>query len=152
MAEPGDSSSGVSADSRGTIPGRPRHGRLDDGLPHDLSSFIGRERELVQVLALIERARLVTLVGPGGSGKTRLAIDAARRAATAMRLEAVFVDLAPVRDPGLIASSIYRSGQRALFIVKNDAGAFKSVYGQGSGRDRPMPGGRPEGKTVHATE
>ena len=85
MAEPGDSSSGVSADGRGTIPGRPRHGRLDDGLPHDLSSFIGRERELAQVVGLIERARLVTLVGPGGSGKTRLAIEAARRAASAMR-------------------------------------------------------------------
>ena len=106
MAEPLDSSSGVSADGRATMPGGPRHGRLDDGLPHDLSSFVGRERELSDVVALIERARLVTLTGPGGSGKTRLAIEAARRVASAMRLEAAFVDLAPVSDPGLIAASI----------------------------------------------
>src|SRR4051812_41507255 len=106
MAEPGNSSSRISADDPATMPGGPRHGRFDDRLPHDLSSFIGRERELVQVVGLIERARLVTLVGPGGSGKTRLAIEAARRAATAMPLEAAFVDLAPVGDPSLIASSI----------------------------------------------
>src|SRR5438093_617223 len=106
MAQPLDSSSGVSADGRGTIPGRPRHGPLDDGLPHDLSSFVGRTREIPEVAALIERARLVTLTGPGGSGKTRLAIEAARRAAPAMRLEAGFVDLASIGDPALILSSI----------------------------------------------
>ena len=106
MAEPLDSSSGVGADGARPVPGRPRHGRLDDGLPHDLSSFVGRERELSDVVALIERARLVTLTGPGGSGKTRLAIEAARRAAAALHLEAGFVDLAPVSDPGLMVSSI----------------------------------------------
>ena len=102
MAEPLDSSGRVGAGVPDPVPGRPRHGRLDDGLPHDLSSFVGRERELSDVVALIERARLVTLTGPGGSGKTRLAIEAARRAASALNLEAAFVDLAPVGDPGLI--------------------------------------------------
>jgi predicted ATPase/DNA-binding CsgD family transcriptional regulator len=75
-------------------------------LPDALSSFIGREREIAEVVTLIERARLVTLTGPGGSGKTRLAIEAARRAAGAMHLPAAFVDLAPISDPGLISSSI----------------------------------------------
>ena len=106
MAEPLDSSGRVGAGVPDPVPGRPRHGRLDDGLPHDLSSFVGRERELSDVVALIERARLVTLTGPGGSGKTRLAIEAARRAASALNIEAGFVDFAPVSDPGLMVSSI----------------------------------------------
>ena len=47
-------------------------------LPRPASSFVGRERELAEILARIEGgARLLTLTGPGGSGKTRLAIEAA---------------------------------------------------------------------------
>ncbi len=49
------------------------------GLPVAQSSFIGRERELAELAALLGRSRLVSLVGPGGAGKTRLAIEAIRR-------------------------------------------------------------------------
>ena len=65
---------------------RPQVGSATDGkdeigyLPTPLTSFIGRERELVDVERLIGRARLLTLTGAGGSGKTRLAVEGARRA------------------------------------------------------------------------
>ena len=51
----------------------------DAGLPAELSSFVGRESELRQTLDALAHARLVTLTGPGGVGKTRLAVRAARR-------------------------------------------------------------------------
>jgi len=75
-------------------------------LPDPLSSFIGREREIAEVAALVGEARLVTLTGAGGSGKTRLAIEAARRAATELEIERGFVDLAPKSDSALIDSTV----------------------------------------------
>ena len=48
-----------------------------DNLPAPLSTFIGREREIVEVKQLLAAHRLVTLTGPGGSGKTRLALQVA---------------------------------------------------------------------------
>ncbi|WNV84528.1 BTAD domain-containing putative transcriptional regulator [Umezawaea sp. Da 62-37] len=60
------------------------------GVPAQLTSFTGRDRELAR-LAELRDARLVTITGPGGIGKTRLAVESARR-------DAVFVDLAPLTD------------------------------------------------------
>src|SRR5262245_54231906 len=48
-------------------------------LPHTVTRFVGREREIADVRRWLERARLVTLVGPGGIGKTRLALETAAR-------------------------------------------------------------------------
>ena len=59
-------------------------------LPAQLTSFVGREDELRQVADLLRQARLVTLLGPGGTGKTRLAVEAAADAGPC-----VFVELAP---------------------------------------------------------
>ncbi|WP_370932598.1 BTAD domain-containing putative transcriptional regulator [Amycolatopsis sp. cg13] len=59
-------------------------------LPAQLTSFVGRDNELKQVADLLRQARLVTLLGPGGTGKTRLAIEAAADAGPC-----VFVELAP---------------------------------------------------------
>ena len=61
-------------------PGSPPRGVLADGsgsLPRPLTSFIGRERELAEARRLLERSCLLTLTGPGGSGKTRLCIELA---------------------------------------------------------------------------
>jgi predicted ATPase/DNA-binding CsgD family transcriptional regulator len=66
------------------------------GLPVAQSSFIGRERELAELAGLLGRSRLVSLVGPGGAGKTRLAIEAIRRRDPAASV--AFIPLEPVRQ------------------------------------------------------
>jgi predicted ATPase/DNA-binding SARP family transcriptional activator len=76
------------------------------GLPAALTAFVGRERELADVRALQTRSRLVTLVGVGGVGKTRLALEAARRAATDLVDEVGVVDLAPVADPAVVKAQV----------------------------------------------
>jgi predicted ATPase/DNA-binding CsgD family transcriptional regulator len=78
-------------------------------LPKPLTSFIGRERELAQARRLLEGSHLVTLTGPGGSGKTRLCIALAAQVADDYPDGVYFVPLAPVRDPGLVPSTIAQS-------------------------------------------
>ena len=75
-------------------------------LPIALTSFIGRSAELEAVSTLLQAHRLVTLTGVGGVGKTRLALEVTRRAADAFFDGVWFVDLAPLGDPGLVASSL----------------------------------------------
>jgi predicted ATPase/DNA-binding CsgD family transcriptional regulator len=84
-------------------------GSLDGGagsLPRPLTSFIGRERELAEARRLLAGSCLLTLTGPGGSGKTRLSIELAAGAAREYPDGVYFIRLAPVRDPGLVPSSI----------------------------------------------
>src|SRR6201982_339079 len=78
-------------------------------LPKPLTSFIGRDRELVQAKRLLAASYLVTLTGPGGSGKTRLCIALAAEVAGDYPDGVYFVPLAPVRDPGLVPSTIAQS-------------------------------------------
>lgn len=78
--------------------------RAMDALPCWISDFVGRETELGVLLDLLGERRLVTLTGPGGVGKTRLAAEAARRLELAGR-EVHFVDLAPVL-PGAALSRV----------------------------------------------
>jgi predicted ATPase/DNA-binding SARP family transcriptional activator len=73
-------------------------------LPHPLTSFVGRERERGDILRLLARVRLLTLIGPGGCGKTRLAIE------TLAGVDAVpdgiwFVELAGLTDGSLVAQA-----------------------------------------------
>ena len=75
-------------------------------LPIAPSSFVGRERELAEVRRLLGRTRLLTLTGAGGSGKTRLALEAARANAGDYPEGAVLVLLAPLADPELVAPTI----------------------------------------------
>ena len=76
-------------------------------LPVPASSFVGRERELEELAALVQDGvRLLTLTGPGGSGKTRLALAAVAEAANAFPDGVWWVPLASIRDPGLILSSV----------------------------------------------
>jgi predicted ATPase len=75
-------------------------------LPRPASSFLGREEELVQVHSRLEGARLVTLTGPGGAGKTRLALEAAAAVVPSFAAGVFWVDLAPLRDPGLVVETV----------------------------------------------
>ena len=73
-------------------------------LPVPATPFLGRERELAEVAALLaaDEPRLVTLTGPGGVGKTRLALQSAGAAADRFEHGVFWVPLAPLRDPGLV--------------------------------------------------
>ncbi|MFC7330142.1 BTAD domain-containing putative transcriptional regulator [Marinactinospora rubrisoli] len=75
------------------------------GLPAQLTSFVGRGTELDRVVALLDSARLVTLTGPGGSGKTRLAVEAAARLPGTVR----FVELGRVESAAALPQAIARS-------------------------------------------
>ncbi len=75
-------------------------------LPTFLTSFVGREREIREVCDLLAAARLVTLVGPGGVGKTRLALEVAGMVNGRYGDGAWWVDLSPLSDPGLIPDKI----------------------------------------------
>jgi predicted ATPase/class 3 adenylate cyclase len=75
-------------------------------LPVPLTRFVGRARELAEVQALLADARLVTLTGPGGTGKTRLAIEVARASLTGYPDGVFFVALDAVRDPDLVVPQI----------------------------------------------
>ena len=101
-----DVSSGTAAPLSRPAAG-PGAGRIS--LPKPLTSFIGRERELAQAKRLLRDSYLVTLTGPGGSGKTRLCIALAAAVAGDYPDGVYFVPLAPVRDPGLVPSTIAQS-------------------------------------------
>ena len=77
-----------------------------DNIPRQLTSFIGRERELQELKRLLERSRLLTLTGPGGSGKTRLCLQLGAEVADGFPDGVYFVALAPVGNPDLVLSSI----------------------------------------------
>src|SRR5262244_152864 len=76
------------------------------GFPAVLTSFIGRDSPVHEVAGLLEEYRLVTVTGPGGSGKTRLAGQVARRAAGRFADGAWLVELAPVQDPAQVAAAV----------------------------------------------
>ena len=88
----------------GAPPGRPR--LTLSPLPVPATPLIGRERERAQVAAALAASRLVTLTGPGGTGKTRLALQAAVDASGGFADGVAFVDLAPVRDPVVLVTTV----------------------------------------------
>ena len=76
-------------------------------LPRPASSFVGRERELAEIADLLnDSARLLTLTGPGGSGKTRLAIEAAATVVPDFKAGVFWVGLASLSDPALVGEKI----------------------------------------------
>ncbi|MFI6071918.1 BTAD domain-containing putative transcriptional regulator [Actinoplanes sp. NPDC051343] len=71
-------------------------------LPAPVTSFIGREDDLARIETLLATGRLVTVLGPGGAGKTRLAVEAARRHPH----PAWLIDLSPVTEPAKVATAV----------------------------------------------
>src|SRR5215831_14235118 len=75
------------------------------GLPAQWTSFVGRDHERDAILAALKASRLVSLVGPGGVGKTRLAVEIAREAASSYPSGCAFVDLVPVAE-GFVTQAV----------------------------------------------
>ena len=84
----------------------PSSGNAVHNFPGQAASFVGRTREIEELVRFLGTARLVTLTGPGGVGKTRLAMEVAGRAAPAQARGAWFVELAPLTDPSLVPHTV----------------------------------------------
>lgn len=81
-------------------------GALPNNLPLQLSSFVGRDEELAEIQGLLSKARLVTIVGSGGVGKSRTSLQVAADRLDAYPDGVWFVELAPLTDPELIATTV----------------------------------------------
>src|ERR671912_1226283 len=79
---------------------------MQSGLPVGVAEFVGRERERAKVADLVADARVVTLTGPGGCGKTRLAVEVVGDVASRFSDGACWVDLQGVGEPGLVARAV----------------------------------------------
>jgi predicted ATPase/DNA-binding SARP family transcriptional activator len=75
-------------------------------LPHRVTSFVGRRRELAELTAMLDRTRLLTLVGPGGCGKTRLALELADGRVEDFAGGVRLVELASISDPELVVQQV----------------------------------------------
>ena len=93
----------ASAGPNGTAVAKPA-----GNVPMQLTSLVGRTSELDELAAMFKRpeTRLLSLTGPGGTGKTRLAIEVARNLADQFGDGVFFVDLSPVTEPGLVTTTI----------------------------------------------
>jgi predicted ATPase len=113
----------------GAAPFPPLKTISNTNLPKPASSFVGRDAEVKAVAALLsDGARLLTLTGPGGTGKTRLAIEAAAELVPSFKAGVFWVDLAPLRDRALVAATVGQTlgakgglaehiGQRELLLL-----------------------------------
>ena len=95
-----------------------------NNLPVPLSTFVGREREMIDLPPLVDRSRLVTLTGSGGCGKTRLATEVAGRCLDEFDDGVFLLGLGPLTDPSLVDLELARTlgvraveGERALDAV-----------------------------------
>ncbi len=99
---------------------------IPNNLPLQLTSFIGREREIAEIKNLLKSHRLVTLTGAGGTGKSRLAGQVAADVLDQFHNGVWFVELAPITDPSLIPQTVIRilgltaePGREPLDILKD---------------------------------
>ncbi|WP_170177723.1 ATP-binding protein [Thermomonospora umbrina] len=92
-------------------------------LPAELTGFVGRRRELAEVGRLLATSRLLTLTGVGGVGKTRIALRAAHRARHGFRDGVRLVELASLREPGLVCHAV----AHALEVRDHTARALRDV-------------------------
>jgi predicted ATPase len=103
-------------------------------LPVSTTSLLGRERAVDEVAALVERpgVRLVTLTGPGGVGKTRLALAAGERLRDRFGAGTAFVPLDSVTDPGQVLAAIGRAAGADLAGVGSPVEALAETFGDGA--------------------
>lgn len=94
------------AASVGTARETATYDQVPHNLPTELTSFVGREHELAEVGQLLQAARLITLAGPGGCGKTRLALKVAANVLSEFPDGVWFVDLVPVPDPARLLDAV----------------------------------------------
>ena len=100
-------------------------------LPVPATPFLGREEELAAVVGMLDEpdVRLVSLVGPGGTGKTRLALQAAAEASDAYPDGVFWAPLAPLRDPALVLPAV-----AAALSVRRERTARRSTIWRGRSR------------------
>jgi predicted ATPase len=110
-----------------------RHRVTPAPLPAPATQLIGRRRERAEVAAAVAVSRLVTLTGAGGTGKTRLALHVARDLAGDFADGVAFIDLAPVRDPAVLATAV----ARALGLAPASAEAAEDYLAEAL-RDREL--------------
>ncbi|WNV87038.1 BTAD domain-containing putative transcriptional regulator [Umezawaea sp. Da 62-37] len=138
------------ADTLGTDPGtalRERHMDLlraerpapvgkPSALPSPLTSFVGRDDDLARIAALLAAGRLVTVLGPGGAGKTRLAVEAARRHGALARM----IDLASVTEPAKVGAAVLAGiGPRGVTVfdarTRIEGDELDTLIGELGGRE-----------------
>jgi len=109
-------------------------GRGPRPLPVGTTSLLGRERAIEEVAGLVESTgvRLVTLTGPGGVGKTRLAVAAGERLRGDFAAGTVFVPLEAVTDPELVLAAIGRAAGADLAGTGAPAEALAEMFGDGA--------------------
>jgi predicted ATPase len=106
LAAAGDAAQPESAAPEREIPATTASRPPSVHLPTPPNALVGRDAEVAAIAALVEARRLVTLTGPGGTGKTRLAIEVAARVARRFPDGVFFVDLAPLTDPAQVLATI----------------------------------------------
>ncbi|HEY7361230.1 MAG TPA: DUF4062 domain-containing protein, partial [Streptosporangiaceae bacterium] len=115
-------------------PPSPAGARAPRPLPVSMTSLLGRERAIDEVAGLVGRsgARLVTLTGPGGVGKTRLAVAVGERLRHRFGAGTVFVPLEAVTDPGLVPAAIGRMAGADLARAGSPVEALAETFGDGA--------------------
>jgi predicted ATPase/class 3 adenylate cyclase len=96
----------VTADLPADFPGIRSLDALPNNLPRQLTSFIGREKEIAEVKRLLSTAYIVTLTGPGGAGKTRLALQVAADVAEGYQDGVWLAEFAPIADSALVPKTV----------------------------------------------
>src|SRR6266545_4458208 len=110
-----------------------RSARRPGNLPAEATSFVGRRRELAELRKKLGGARLVSLVGPGGVGKSRLALRGATDLSRGFLAGAWWVELAEVREPALVANAVL-----AALDLRDQAGTEPLVLLLGHLRERQL--------------
>lgn len=99
------------------------HETRPNNLPAFLSNFIGREREMLQVKQLLASNRMLTLTGPGGCGKTRLAVEVATHTIDDYPDGTWLIELAPISDPRLVPQAL----AQVLAVHEESSGSITDI-------------------------